>query len=193
MGSYERQVWAGMKPFRLHDIETHDPQTKRVNVIIDTPKGSHNKYKYDEELGLFRLSRVLPAGMHFPQDFGSIPRTRAEDGDALDVLVLMDAPTFVGCLVTVRLLGVLRATQKEKRKTIRNDRLIAVAETPVNRPAISRIDELRNDRLSEIEQFFVSYNRAHNRVFTPTGRLGPKAAETLLRKAMHAFAEAAAQ
>lgn len=182
-----------MKTFRLHDIATRDPETKLVNVVIDTPKGSHNKYKYDEKLGLFRLSRVLPAGMHFPYDFGSIPRTRAEDGDALDVLVLMDAATFAGCLVSTRLVGVLRATQTEKRTTIQNDRLIAVAETPVNRPAIHRIDEFGNDRLSEIEQFFVSYNRIHNRVFTPTGRLGPKAAETLLRKAMHAFTKAAAR
>lgn len=182
-----------MKPFCLHDVDTHDPETKRVNVVIDTPKGSHNKYKYDDKLGLFRLSRVLPAGMHFPYDFGSIPRTCAEDGDAVDVLVLMDAPTFPGCLVTVRLVGVLRARQKEKGKTIRNDRLVAVAHTPVNRPAIRRIDELWNDRLSEIEQFFVSYNRVHKRVFTPTGRLGPKAAEILLRKAIHAFTEAAAR
>ncbi len=180
-----------MKPFRLHEIETFESRSKRINVIIDTPKGSHNKYKYDEALGLFRLSRVLPAGLQFPYDFGSIPRTRAEDDDALDVLVLMDAPTFPGCLITVRLVGVLCAKQKEKRKTIQNDRLIAVAETPVNRPAVQSIDELGDDRLSEIEHFFVSYNRAHGRKFTPTGRLGPQAAEKLLKKAMRAFAQAA--
>ena len=180
-----------MKLFRFHEIEPRDPSSKRINVIIDTPKGSQNKYKYDEALGIFRLSRVLPAGSQFPYDFGSVPRTRAEDGDALDVLVLMDAPTFPGCLVTVRLLGVLRARQKEKRKTIRNDRLIAVAETPVNHPAIHSIDELGDDQLSEIEHFFVSYNQAHKREFTPTGRLGPAAAEKLLKKAMRAFANAA--
>ena len=108
-----------MKTFRLHDIGTRDPETKLVNVVIDTPKGSHNKYKYDEKLGLFRLSRVLPAGMHFPYDFGSIPRTRAEDGDAVDVLVLMDAATFAGCLVSTRLVGVLRATQTENARRYR--------------------------------------------------------------------------
>ena len=80
--------------FRLHDIESRDRGSKRINVIIDTPKGSRAKCKYDEALGLFRLSRVLPAGMQFPYDFGSVPRTRAEDGDALEVLVLMDAATF---------------------------------------------------------------------------------------------------
>jgi inorganic pyrophosphatase len=137
----------GLGCIGLHDIETRDRRSKRVNVVIDTPKGSQNKFKFDEKLGLFRLSRILPAGMRFPFDFGSVPRTRAEDGDALDVLVLMDAPTFPGCLVTVRLLGVLRAKQTEKRKTIRNDRLIAMAETPVNRPDIDSIDELGDDQL----------------------------------------------
>ena len=120
--------------FRLHDFPVRDPKTDLINVVVDTPRGSRNKYKYDEKLGVFRLSRVLPAGMAFPYDFGSIPRTRADDGDALDILVLVDAPTFPGCLLNVQLLGVLRAKQREKGKTVRNDRLIAVAQTPVNKP-----------------------------------------------------------
>jgi inorganic pyrophosphatase len=176
-----------MTSFHLHDIATRDAESKRINVVIDTPKGSKNKFKFDEKLGVFRLSRILPAGMQFPFDFGSVPRTRAEDGDALDVLVLMDAPTFPGCLVTARLLGVLRAKQTEKRKTIRNDRLIAMAETPVNQPDIDSIEELGEDQLEEIEDFFVAYNRAHGREFKPTGRLGPAAAEKQLTKAMRAF------
>ena len=177
-----------MTHFRLHEIAPRPPGSKQVHVVIDTPKGSHNKYKYDEKLGLFRLSRILPAGMQFPYDFGSVPRTRAEDGDALDVLVLMDAPTFPGCLIAARLIGVIRAKQTQDRKTVRNDRLIAVAETAVNRPEIRDIAELDGSRLKEIEHFFAAYNRAHRRTFTPTGRLGPDAAERLLEKAMRAFA-----
>jgi len=65
-----------------------------VNIIIDTPKGSRNKFKYDAEAKCFRLSRILPAGASFPHDFGCIPQTLAEDGDALDVLVLSEAPSF---------------------------------------------------------------------------------------------------
>ena len=180
-----------MKAFRLNDIETRVLGSKRVNVVVDTPKGSRNKYKYDEALGVFRLSRILPAGMQFPYDFGSLPRTCAEDGDALDVLVLMEAPTFPGCLIETRLIGVLRANQKEKRKTIRNDRLIAVAETPVNRPRFRTLADLGDARLNEIEHFFVAYNRAQGREFRPTGRLGPRAAEQLLEKAARAFARKA--
>src|SRR5262245_61465381 len=84
-----------------------------VRVIIDTPKGSHNKYKFDEDERLFRLDRVLPAGMVFPFDFGYVPGTRGEDGDPLDVMVLMDEAAFVGCLVEARLIGVIEAEQKE--------------------------------------------------------------------------------
>lgn len=73
-----------MKSFRLHDVPPRVRGSKRVNVIIDTPKGSQNKYKYDEALGLFSLSRILPAGMQFPFDFGSVPRTCEADGEPQD-------------------------------------------------------------------------------------------------------------
>ena len=106
-------------------LSTRDPKTHLVRVVIDTPAGSRNKYKFDPELGLFKISRILPVGMSFPFDFGSIPRTEAEDGDALDVLVLSEAPLFVGCLVHVHLIGVIRTTQTERGKSIRNDRLVA--------------------------------------------------------------------
>src|SRR5690242_7742786 len=104
-----------------------DPQSGDFNVIIETPKGNRNKFKYDEELDLFMLSGVLPAGAVFPFDFGFIPGTRGGDGDPLDVLVLMDEPSFTGCLVRARLIGVIEAEQTEDGKTARNDRLIAVA------------------------------------------------------------------
>src|SRR5580698_4413758 len=113
-----------------------------VHVIVDTPKGSSNKYKYDAQLRLFKLSRVMPLGLHFPCDFGAIPGTAAADGDALDVAVIADHPSFTGCLLTVRLLGVLEAQQTEKRRTIRNDRLVAVPETPVNKPEVRQLRDL---------------------------------------------------
>jgi inorganic pyrophosphatase len=168
-------------------IPPRDAVTKLVNVIIDTPRGSRNKFKFDEQLGCFRLSRILPAGHSFPYDFGSIPGTRAADGDALDVLVVMDEPTFPGCLVSVRLIGVIAARQTAKGRTERNDRLVAVPQTPVNAPQIRQISELGRDRLDEIEHFFVSYNEAQGRRFKPFGRFGPKKAEELLRAGISAF------
>ncbi len=168
---------------KLMDLESRDRQSGLVRVIIDTPRGSRNKYKFDEELGLFKLSRVLPAGMSFPFDFGSIPSTRAEDGDALDVLVLNEVPLVVGCLVLVHLIGVIRASQTEGRKTIRNDRLIGVIETPVNKPAIRDMKELPKVQLQEIEHFFRSYNEAQGRRLVVTGHGGPRLAERMLSRA----------
>jgi inorganic pyrophosphatase len=172
----------------LMQLEAHDPDSGLVRVIIDTPRGSRNKYKFDEQLGLFKLSRVLPVGMSFPFDFGSIPSTRAEDGDALDVLVLNEAPMFAGCLVLAHLIGVIRAEQTERGKTIRNDRLLGVIETPVNRPVLRDVKALPKEQLREIEHFFRSYNEAQGRRFVVTGRAGPKAAQRMLKRAMQAAA-----
>src|SRR3954465_7884573 len=98
-----------------------------VNVIIETPYKSRNKFDYDKETGLFRLRKVIPTGMEFPCDMGFIPGTKGEDGDPLDALLLMDELTYPGCLVECRLLGVITAEQSEPGKpTKRNDRFMAV-------------------------------------------------------------------
>ena len=155
-----------------------------VNVIIDTPRGSANKYKYDEQLGIFKISRMLPVGMHFPHDFGSVPGTRAEDGDPIDVLVLLDSPTFPGCLVTARLIGGLHVEQFEKRRKVRNDRLIAMPQTKVNKPEIRSLRQLERSHLREIEEFFVSYNRVHGRTLRIVSRFSARRANTLLSAAI---------
>jgi len=98
-----------------------------VLVVIETPKGSPNKLAFEARFGTFVLKGVLPAGAVFPFDFGFVPSTRAEDGDPLDVLVLMDAPVFPGCVVPSRLVGVIEAERTEDGKTERNDRVLAVA------------------------------------------------------------------
>lgn len=155
-----------------------------MNVIIDTPRGSRNKFKFDEELGCFRISRILPAGLSFPCDFGSIPKTRAEDGDALDVLVLTDAPSFPGCLVTVRLIGAITAKQTEKGRTIRNDRLIGAPQTPANPARYRELREVQPASIRELEQFFTAYNEAQGRRFVPSGRVGHAGADRLLASAI---------
>jgi inorganic pyrophosphatase len=162
-----------------------------VHVIIDTPFGSCQKYKFDDNAGLFKLSRILPRGMRFPCDFGFIPETLGEDGDALDVAVLNDAASFTGCLMTVRLLGLIRATQTEKHHRIRNDRLIAVPVTPVNRPLQRDIRDVQEERLIALEQFFVSYNTAQGRPFRLRGRQGAAAARRALERGIKRQAQSA--
>ena len=154
-----------------------------INVIVDTPAGSRNKYKLDEELGIFKLSRMLPQGLHFPCEFGFIPGTHGEDGDALDVAVLEIEPTFVGCLLSVRPLGIIRAVQWEGRKAVRNDRLIGVPVTPVNRSRARTLADIDTQRLAGLENFFTSYNRAQGRRFEVRGRLGAQAAMRIIRQA----------
>src|SRR6187401_3503460 len=87
----------------------------KINVVIETPKGCRNKFKYDEKLGVFRLNKVLPSGMVFPFDFGYVPGSLADDGDPIDVLVIMDEAAFPGCLVPVRLIGVIKAEQGKNK------------------------------------------------------------------------------
>src|SRR3954468_12245056 len=97
-------------------LKTLPPFTRKsdtLNVIIDTPKGCRNKFAYDRKRKAYTLKTVLPAGNSFPFDFGSIAGTIGEDGDPLDILVLMDEPAFVGCLVEARVIGVIEAKQKK--------------------------------------------------------------------------------
>jgi len=168
-------------------VPPRDTKTGLVHVVIDSPRGSANKYKYDEELRVFRISRLLPAGMHFPYDFGSVPSTVAEDGDPLDVLVMIDSASFPGCLITVRLIGGLRVKQRESARWIQNDRLIATPETPVNPAQIHSIRSLAPERIREIEHFFRSYNEAQGRELRVTSRFGAATAQKILSDAIRAY------
>lgn len=164
----------------VYDLPPRDPTTGRVNVVIDTPKGSRAKYKYVEETSLFALSKMLPQGHYFPYNFGFIPGTRGEDGDALDVLILLEEPLVLGTVIPVRLIGVLKALQTQDGQTVRNDRILGVVETRQNPAEITDISHLHTKRLDEIEHFFVSYNLAEGRRFLPDGRVGAQAAEGLV-------------
>lgn len=168
----------------LSRITARNADSGLIHVIIETPRGSRNKYKYDETHHLFMLHKHLPRGAVFPFDFGFIPSTVGEDGDPLDVLVLMDQPTFTGCFITVRLLGAIQANQTNARGTVRNDRLIGVPETDKIRPRESSIADLAPGILDEIEHFFVSYNEAEDRTFEVLGRCGAHDAGLLVDEAM---------
>jgi inorganic pyrophosphatase len=154
-------------------LDPFDADSGDMNVVIETPKGSRNKFDYDPHLGLFRLGGVLPAGAVFPFDFGFVPSTVGGDGDPLDVLVLMDEAAFAGCLVPARLIGVIEADQTEDGKTTRNDRLIAVAANSRDHADVTSLEQVSDNLVHEIEHFFVSYNMAKGKEFKPRGRFGP--------------------
>jgi inorganic pyrophosphatase len=180
-----RQIWCAfcernwMSEY-ISKLAAYDKTEEQWRVVIETPKGSHNKYKFDETLGLFLLHDVLPEGMGFPYDFGFIPSTLGDDGDPLDVLLLMDQPAFCGCLVPARLIGVIEAQQTETDGTSeRNDRLVAVPAKARDFSDCKSVKDLNRHRLDEIEQFFVTYNRLHGKKFKLLGLHGAGKAQTL--------------
>ncbi len=141
-----------------------------ANVIIETPRGSLNKFAYDRELQVFRLKKQLPLGCTFPFDFGFIPGTLGEDGDPLDVLVIANGYTLPGCLLQCRIAGILEAEQTEEDgKKLRNDRLIGISNASRMYENITNIAGLDKSLLSDIENFFVNYNMQEGRKFTPLG------------------------
>jgi inorganic pyrophosphatase len=157
-----------------------------LDVIVETPRGSRNKFKFEPKSGKFRLGKVLPAGMVYPYDFGFVPDTKAEDGDPLDVLLLMDEPAFPGCIVEARVVGVIEAEQEENDETVRNDRLIAVATAAFDYAHIRTADDIHHNLLHELEQFFLSVNRTRGKIFRVLGTKGPVQASKVIKAAARA-------
>jgi inorganic pyrophosphatase len=124
--------------------------------------------------------------MIFPFDFGFIPSTLGDDGDPLDVLVLMDAPAHVGCLIDVRLVGVIDAKQTERGKTERNDRLLGAAVHSYQHRDITSVKDVSQTLLSQIEEFFISYNRQRGKEFKVISKNGPKKAIKMLKAGIRA-------
>jgi len=172
-------------PSRLKPLDPDDRQMLRV--VVETPKGSRNKFAFDPDEQLFELKKVLPAGMTFPYDFGFVPSTLAEDGDPIDVLVLMDEPAFPGCVLTCRPIGVIEGQQvqkKDKKDKVRNDRIVAVEQDAHSWADIKTIDDLGKQFERELEEFFVNYHRLSGKEYLVLGVKGPKQARKLVKSGM---------
>jgi len=173
------------KASKLKSPDQVDPFStgkKSLRVVIETPKGSRNKFKYDPEIGTYTLSSVLAEGMVFPYDFGFVPQTRDEDGDPTDVLLLMDEPVFPGCVVESRIVGVIQAEQTEDGKTFRNDRVLAVATSSHVHADIKELSDLNSHMIVELEDFFVAYNKARGKKFKLLGCKDAHTAIKLIKK-----------
>jgi len=157
----------------------------RLQAVIEAPRGSANKLKFDPQRGVFTLHNVLPLGVAFPFDFGFVPGTLGDDGDPLDVLVLMDEPAPPGVVVPCRLIGVIEARQRplaarQGGKSRRNDRLVAVAAKSHRHAGERALRDLGAGVLAEIERFFVFYNAQKGVRFEVIGRAGKSAARQLV-------------
>ncbi|MFZ0742869.1 MAG: inorganic diphosphatase [Terracidiphilus sp.] len=170
-------------PTRLKPLEKHEGW---LQVIIETPKGSRNKFAFDPDQRVFSLKKVLPAGMTFPYDFGFLPQTQAPDGDPLDVLLLMDEPAYPGVVVRSRLIGVIEGVQVEGKKKTRNDRLLAVAEANHLYSNIRRWQDFPRTFMKELEEFFVNYHRLEGKRYSLLGCKDSAQARRLIKRALRA-------
>jgi len=134
-----------------------------LNAFIECPKGNGHKIDLDKNLGLFRWALELPEGLTFPANFGFIPATLAEDGDALDVLVLSGGPLPSGTLVSVRPVAVLRMEQDENGEMVRNDRLVGVPPLSQTFGHVEKLSDLRETMMFELGAFFRAYNEMIDR------------------------------
>jgi len=155
---------------------------KVINVIIETPRGSSAKYAFDPETELFKLNKILPAGMVFPFEFGFIPHTMAEDGDPMDVLVLMEKSAYPGCLVECLVLGVIEAEQEKEWKMIRNDRIVARAVDSRLYSSLDSIKDIDKKIIDDIILFFVTYHKRNGDQFTVLKSAGRSEAIKLIQK-----------
>jgi inorganic pyrophosphatase len=174
-----KQKAALADPTRLKPFDPADKQM--LQVVIETPKGSRNKFAFNVDDHIFELKKVLPAGMAFPYDFGFVPSTKADDGDPVDVLVLMDEPAFPGCVLKCRPIGVIQGQQGDKKKKIRNDRIIAVEKDAHSWADIKTSADLGKQFVRELEEFFVDYHKLSGEQYRVLGLKGRAEARKLVK------------
>jgi inorganic pyrophosphatase len=164
-----------------------------LHVVVETPKGSAVKLEYDPKLKAMTLSRALVIGLHYPHDWGFVPSTLAEDGDPLDALVLSDCGTAPGVVLTCKVIGVIRVSQKKESGSgrERNDRVLVV---PVKAPRADGLEDPRNlpkRTLKELEQFFLDVDDLTDKDAKIEGWDGPKAAAACVDEAVERATKAA--
>ena len=156
-----------------------------INAVIEVPGGQANKYEYDKSLHVFRLDRPLYASVHYPGDYGFIPSTLALDGDALDILVLILEPTFAGCVVEARPVGVLEMLDQN----LPDEKVLAVAVSSPTHKGIHNHTDLAPHVLHEIEHFFSIYKELEGKKTEVRGWADAAKARALIKECHHRFRE----
>ncbi len=173
-------------PKNLYHLPVGDRAPDIVQAVIEVPMNSSNKYEYDPDQGVFRLDRVLYSPLHYPGDYGFIPSTLAEDGDPIDVIVLMNAPTFPGVVLQVRPLGYLEMSDEKGG----DQKLIAVPADDPRYDGNRHLDSVSRHRLREIEHFFNIYKELEGKETKVDGWRGEREMHRLILKGIEAFKEA---
>lgn len=155
-----------------------------IHAIVETPNRCGAKYDFDQDTEAFILKKILPAGMTFPFPFGFIPHTKAEDGDPLDVLILLDETTFPGCVFPSRIIGVMEASETKDGKTNRNDRIIGTAIASEKYKSLLDLSALDPYLGKQLENFFNTYTNLEKKEFKAIAKKGPETAIHLIKKQM---------
>ena len=158
-----------------------------VRVVIETPRGSRAKFAYDPKLETFTLSKSLLVGLTYPHDWGFVPSTKADDGDPLDIMVVHDAATFPGLVLTCRIIGILQIEQKSKGKAERNDRLFAVPRRSHSERGLRDVRDLSKPIQEELEKFFMATDELEDKQLEIIGWKGPKAALKAIKVSAKSF------
>lgn len=158
-----------------------------VYVVVETPRGSRAKFDYDPKLKAFTLSKSLLTGLSYPHDWGFIPSTEADDGDPIDVMVVHDATTFPGTVLTCRVIGILQIEQKSKGKRERNDRVFGVPKDSHSEQALKDVRDLSKPIQQELERFFKATDELEDKKLEIIGWKGPKVAVEAIKGAGKAF------
>ncbi len=149
------------------------PKSGLINVLIEIPAGSKNKYEFDKDLNAFALDRVLYSSVQYPYDYGFVPNTLADDGDPLDGMVLIDQPTFPGCIIPARPIGMLEMIDGGDR----DEKILCVPDKDPRYTNVKSLADVAPHRLDEIAEFFRSYKNLEKKV---TEILGWKDVEHVL-------------
>jgi len=168
-----------------HDITPGEKVPNEIEVIIENPRGTHNKYEIDKETNLIRLDRVLYGDNFYPFDYGFVPQTYWEDGDPLDVIVLSTNPMVPLCQVTVRPIGVMRMIDGGES----DDKIIAVTAKDPRFDHITKLEDIGEYRQKEWKHLFETMKLLQNKEVKVTGFEGAEAAKETIEKAMKAYQE----
>lgn len=169
----------------LQNVPIGDNAPSVINAVIEIPARSSMKYEYDEQLDVIKLDRVLHSPMFYPADYGFVPHTRADDGDHLDVIVLMSQPTFPGCVLEVRPVGVLDMEDEEGRDW----KILAVATKDPRFKDIHNLADVDNHVQDEIKHFFEQYKHLENKWATVKGWSDVEEAHKRIRESQERFTQ----
>lgn len=169
----------------LYEIDPGPNCPDLVRMIVEIPKNSGNKYEYDGKLGVFRLDRALYSPMHYPGDYGFIPGTRASDGDPMDVLVMVEEPSFSGCLIEVRPVGILNMIDQQAT----DKKILAVPNRNPRYDEVQTMDQIYPHVRREIEHFFTIYKELEGRVTATQGWDDAAAARRAILESRKAYLE----